>query len=158
MAWRRPGDKPLSEPRMENLLMHICVTRPQWVNSLRQSDPHMCQSNELLLVQIFGFLPICHQVIIWINPDILSTGPLDINFSDILMEIQIFSLKKMHLERLPAKWQPFYLSLTVLIPVVPYHPRPAMVNQLPWFGCVQACNFNIIWQRTQQSKKQLFKF
>ena len=33
MAWRRPGDKPLSEPMMVNLLTHICVTRPQWVNS-----------------------------------------------------------------------------------------------------------------------------
>ena len=32
MAWRRPGDKPLSEPRVESLLTHICVTRPQWVN------------------------------------------------------------------------------------------------------------------------------
>ena len=33
MAWRRPGDKPLSEPMMVSLLKHICVTRPQWVNS-----------------------------------------------------------------------------------------------------------------------------
>ena len=32
MAWRRPGDKPLSEPMMVSSLMHICVTRPQWVN------------------------------------------------------------------------------------------------------------------------------
>ena len=31
MAWRRPGDKPLSEAMMESLLTHICVTRPQWV-------------------------------------------------------------------------------------------------------------------------------
>ena len=31
MAWRRPGDKPLSEPMMVCLLTHICVTRPQWV-------------------------------------------------------------------------------------------------------------------------------
>ena len=31
MAWRRPGDKPLSEPMMVNLPTHICVTRPQWV-------------------------------------------------------------------------------------------------------------------------------
>ena len=31
MAWRRPGDKPLSQPMMVNLLTHICVTRPQWV-------------------------------------------------------------------------------------------------------------------------------
>ena len=29
MAWCRPGDKPLSESMMVNLLTHICVTRPQ---------------------------------------------------------------------------------------------------------------------------------
>ena len=33
MAWRRSGDKPLSEPMMVSLPTHICVTRPQWVNS-----------------------------------------------------------------------------------------------------------------------------
>ena len=32
MAWRRPGDKPLSEPMMVRLPTHICVTRPQRVN------------------------------------------------------------------------------------------------------------------------------
>ena len=31
MAWRRPGDKPLSEPMLVCFLTHICVTRPQWV-------------------------------------------------------------------------------------------------------------------------------
>ena len=33
MAWRRLGDKPLSEAMMVNLPTHICVTRPQWINS-----------------------------------------------------------------------------------------------------------------------------
>ena len=32
MAWRLPGDKPLSEPMMVRLPTHICVTWPQWVN------------------------------------------------------------------------------------------------------------------------------
>ena len=32
MAWRRPGDKPLSELMMVSLLTHICVTRPQGAN------------------------------------------------------------------------------------------------------------------------------
>ena len=32
MAWRQPGDKPLSKPMMVSLLRHICITRPQWVN------------------------------------------------------------------------------------------------------------------------------
>ena len=31
MAWRRLGDKPLSEPMMVGLLTHIYVTRPQWI-------------------------------------------------------------------------------------------------------------------------------
>ena len=30
MAWRRKGDKPLSEPMMVSLPTHICVARPQW--------------------------------------------------------------------------------------------------------------------------------
>ena len=33
MAWRRPGDKPLSEPMMVRLPTHRCVTRHQWVNT-----------------------------------------------------------------------------------------------------------------------------
>ena len=36
MAWRGPGDKPLSEPMMVSSLTHICITRPQWVNKLQQ--------------------------------------------------------------------------------------------------------------------------
>ena len=38
MAWRRPGDKPLSEP----MGVRLPVTRPQWVNSL---TPGRCGSN-----------------------------------------------------------------------------------------------------------------
>ena len=33
MAWRRSGDKPLSEPIMVSLPPHIWVMRPQWVRS-----------------------------------------------------------------------------------------------------------------------------
>ena len=32
MAWRRPGDKPLSEAMLVSLLTHICITWPQLVN------------------------------------------------------------------------------------------------------------------------------
>ena len=37
MAWRRSGDKPLSEAMMVSLPTHICVTWPQWVNALRSA-------------------------------------------------------------------------------------------------------------------------
>ena len=42
MAWRRRRDKPLSEPMMVSLLTHICVTLPQWANSLASGG---CVSN-----------------------------------------------------------------------------------------------------------------
>ena len=39
MAWRRPGDKPLSEPMMVRLPTHMCVIRPQWVKLLPMQWP-----------------------------------------------------------------------------------------------------------------------
>ena len=33
MAWRRSGNKPLSEPMVLSFLTHICVARPQWVDT-----------------------------------------------------------------------------------------------------------------------------
>ena len=41
MAWRRPGNKPLSEPMMIISLMHICVTRPRWVKT-RSKSHYIC--------------------------------------------------------------------------------------------------------------------
>ena len=52
MAWRRSGDKPLSEPMMVSLLTHIYVTRPQWVNSLWPSDGIWCHRNSSKLVYV----------------------------------------------------------------------------------------------------------
>ena len=34
MAWRRSGNKPLSEAKIISLLRHICVTRLQWVKKI----------------------------------------------------------------------------------------------------------------------------
>ena len=45
MAWRRPGDKPLSEPMLVRSLTHICVTRPQWVNVIDDLLLHGIQSH-----------------------------------------------------------------------------------------------------------------
>ena len=58
MAWRLPGDKPLSEPMMLCLPTHTCVTRPQWVKKRTPDvDPILCRDmasrgrNELLDVK-----------------------------------------------------------------------------------------------------------
>ena len=39
MAWRHPGDKPLSERMVASFPTHICVTRLQWVNALCDGNP-----------------------------------------------------------------------------------------------------------------------
>ena len=46
MAWRRPGDKPLYEPMMDNLPTHICVTRPQWVKMFNCNNLHHFNAEE----------------------------------------------------------------------------------------------------------------
>ena len=57
MAWRRSGDKPLSELMMIRLTTHIWVTRPQWGNSLApgrsEYDSKNVIFNLVLLIDIF---------------------------------------------------------------------------------------------------------
>ena len=60
MAWRRAGDKSLSEPMMVSLLTHICVTRPQWVyhpvakrESFHEVSHRMLRENIALKIRKF---------------------------------------------------------------------------------------------------------
>ena len=54
LAWRHPGDKPLSEPTEDSLLMQICVILPQWVNSLWPSDAIWRQRSGSTLAQVIA--------------------------------------------------------------------------------------------------------
>ena len=62
-----------------------------------------------------GLSPSQRQAIIWTNAGILLIRTFGTNFSEILSEIHTFSFKKIHLQISFAKWQPFCLSLSVLI-------------------------------------------
>ena len=57
------------------------------------------------------------QAFIWYNSGILSIGCRETNFNEIFIKIQQFSFKKMHLHISSGKWQPFCLSLNVLMMV-----------------------------------------
>ena len=62
MAWRRPGDKPLSEPMMVSLPTHICVTRPQWDNTKELN--HVDYNNQIWrLVKVNGHIYHCWPLI-----------------------------------------------------------------------------------------------
>ena len=54
-----------------------------------------------------GLSPIRRQAIIETNAGLLSIGPLETNFSSIVIKIHIFSLTKMHLQISFAKRRPF---------------------------------------------------
>ena len=54
-----------------------------------------------------GLAPNRRQAIIWTNAGILLIEPLGTKMSNILIEIHIFSFKKMHLKMSSAKWWPF---------------------------------------------------
>ena len=49
MAWRRSGNKPLSEPMMVSLLTHICIAQPQRVN--KQFQIYLLHLNVKILWQ-----------------------------------------------------------------------------------------------------------
>ena len=59
---------------------------------------HICVSKLTSIGSDNGLSPGRHQAIIWTNAGILLIGPLGTNFSELLIEIHTFSLKKMHLK------------------------------------------------------------
>ena len=146
MAWRRPGDKPLSEPMTDyrricaslslNELTHwvlkkMCETSVEHSRrisflrcmSVTTSDllplthwgrvTHICVGNLTIIGSDNGLSPGRRQAIIWTNDGILLIWPLETNFSEILIEIRIFSLKKIRLKMSSAKCCPFRLGLNV---------------------------------------------
>ena len=84
-------------------------------NSLRLSDAYMHQKNKPIFGSDNDLSPGRHKATIWNNAGILLIGPLGANPSKILIEIYIFSFKKMHLKMLSGKCQPFCLNFNVLM-------------------------------------------
>ena len=77
------------------------------------------------------------QAIIWTYAGLLLIGPLRTNLSEILIEIQTFSLKKIRLKMSSVICCPFRLGLKVLslwlgIERVISHYSKTMMTQIPW--------------------------
>ena len=75
---------------------------------------HICIGNLTIIGPDNGLSPGQRQAIIWTNAWILLIGPWGTNFSEILIGIQTFSFKKMHLKMASGKWRPFCHGLNVL--------------------------------------------
>ena len=68
---------------------------------------HICVSEIIIIGSHNGLSTGQSQAIIWTNAGILLNGPLGINFSGILLRVNIFSFKKMHLNLSSAKCRLF---------------------------------------------------
>ena len=75
---------------------------------------HICVSKLTIIGSDNGLSPGRRQAIIWTSAGILLIGSLGTNFSEILIGVQTFSFKKMHLKMSSAKWRPFCPGLNVL--------------------------------------------
>ena len=76
---------------------------------------HICVSKLTIIGLDNGLSPGRRQAIVRTNAGILLIGPLGTNFSEMLIGIQAFSFKKMHLKMSSTKLRPFCLGLDVLI-------------------------------------------
>ena len=74
-----------------------------------------CVSRLTIIGSDNGFSPCRRQVNIWTNAGILLIGPLWTILSEILIEIDSFLLKKMHLKMSSGKWRLFCLGLTGVV-------------------------------------------
>ena len=110
---------------------------------------HICISKLTIIGSDDGLSPGRRQAIIWTNAGILLIGPLGTNFSQILIEIYTFSLKKMHLKRSSAKWRLFRLGLNVLTNDGPAHWGTYAYIQkfcsLSTTGCCFWDNYKVAW-------------
>ena len=68
---------------------------------------HICVGKLTIIGSDNGLSPGRRQAIIWTIAGILLIGPSGTNFSEILIGIQTFSFKKMHLKMSYANWRPF---------------------------------------------------
>ena len=98
----------------------ILVNHPQpqsyrlFINSFRPSDAYICVSKWTLIGSYDGLSPGQRQAIILTDAGILSIGPLGTYFGEILIEMYVFSFKKIHLKLPSGNWRPFCLGLNVL--------------------------------------------
>ena len=100
---------------------------------------HICINKFTITGSYNGLSPGRRQAIIWISVGILLIGPLGTNFSEILIKIYKFSLKKMHLKMWSGKWWPHCFGLNVLT-ICNIQNSVKKVVSLPW---IQMININL---------------
>ena len=100
---------------------------------------HICVNKITIIGSDNGLSPGRRQAINWTNAWILLIEPLGTNFTEILIEILLFSFTKMSLKVASAKWRPFCPGLNVLI-------QP-FIQQAIYTPIVQQCIYTAVIQQ-----------
>ena len=109
------------------------------------------------------------QAIIWTNAGILLIGPYETNFSEILIGIQTFSFKKMHLKMSSAKWRPFCLGLNVLsvwgnvlwLVILIYSQVRGFMSfpgKYTWFNVIFTISYSVYENKWFQINHQIYQY
>ena len=75
---------------------------------------HLCVGKLIIIGSDNGLSPDRRQAIIWTNAGSLSIGPLRTYFSENVIKIEQFSLKKMHVKMSSTRWSPSCLGLKLI--------------------------------------------
>ena len=107
---------------------------------------YICGGKLTIIGSDNGLSPAWCQAIIWTNAGILLIGPLGTNFSEILIEIQTFSLKKIRLKMSSAKCCSFRFSLNVLSCPWPQASQRSLTSALLTWDNVAADAWRLYWK------------
>ena len=108
VAWRRPGDKPLSEPMMVSLLTHICITRPQWVNWIALSLPSPGQTHAIQCHHSYG-----RHMCTWMKTNVALVWKYYPITSKSNMQVKTWNYPPFQVERILSK--PWIINCTVAV-------------------------------------------
>ena len=119
---------------ISNRISNISCTKSQNLTHLGRVT-HICVSKLTIIGSDNGLTPRRRQAITWTSAGILLIRPLETKFSENLIEIHMFSFKKMHLKMSSVKWRLFCLPQCVKWS----SPRVAVV-----FGVCPICRSQVL--------------
>ena len=125
------------------------LTNPKNAYQLTHWGPVMdiCVPTLTIIGSDNGLLPGWRQALIRTNAGILLIWPLGTNFNEMLIEIQTFSLKKIHLKMSSAKCCPFGLGLNVLISTISNNEIGLIFIVYFWYNW-PCCPIAPLWKQT----------
>ena len=105
---------------------------------------HICAINQVIIVQVNGFVAVRSQAIIWPITELFSTRPFRKNCGDVLIKGKKFYMKKINLKMSCVKGHPFCSDLKLInkSPILQVAKKFCYVMRLVWDYLIGTGVFN----------------